>query len=113
MTDLISDISREIRARLGELQPLINEYNELKAANTALGNVMRQPRPKTESSRRGRRSSATTSGSEPRRPGPAAPRGRKSRSATSKRQFEEPASTDLRATPDLAKAAQGWDPGGP
>jgi hypothetical protein len=71
VTDFLDEKRREINDRLAELKPLIDEYNRLEAAATALSGV------------RGSASSApaATASATPVRRGPGRPRGSKSRKA--------------------------------
>ena len=72
MTDFLDEKRREINDRMAELKPLIDEYNRLEAAATALAGV---------------RGSSTPSApaAAPVRRGPGRPRGSKSRTTTARR----------------------------
>jgi hypothetical protein len=72
VTDFLDEKRREINDRMAELKPLIDEYNRLEAAATALAGV---------------RGSSTPSApaAAPVRRGPGRPRGSKSRTTTARR----------------------------
>ena len=70
MTDFLDEKRREINDRLAELKPLIDEYNRLEAAATALAGVG---------------GSAPSAPAAPVRRGPGRPRGSKSRTAAAAR----------------------------
>lgn len=75
MADFLQQKQREIAARLAEIKPLVDEYEQLQAADAALNglSVTSSPAPTT------RRQSAST-----RRRGPGRPRGSGSRAAAAK-----------------------------
>lgn len=83
MTDFLDEKRREINDRLAELKPLIDEYNRLEAAATALAGV-RGSAPASA------RASATAAPAAPAKRGPGRPRGSKSRTATGKRRGRPP-----------------------
>jgi sugar-specific transcriptional regulator TrmB len=60
MADFLDEIRKEIRARLQELKPLVDEYHRLEAAVQALDGVKSSPTTATVTTRRAR--STTTSG---------------------------------------------------
>lgn len=74
MTDFLDEKRREINDRLAELKPLIDEYNRLEAAATALAGV-RGSAPRA----------AAVAPAAPVRRGPGRPRGSKSRKTTTRR----------------------------
>ena len=75
MTDFLDEKRREINDRLAELKPLIDEYNRLQAASTALAGV-RGSAPA---------SSAAAAPAAPARRGPGRPRGSKTRKTAATR----------------------------
>jgi hypothetical protein len=87
VTDFLDEKRREINDRLAELKPLIDEYNRLEAAATALAGV-RGSAPST---------TATATPAAPVRRGPGRPRGSKSRKTTATRTASE--ATDAGTTP--------------
>jgi CRP-like cAMP-binding protein len=55
VADFLEEKRKEIRARLSELKPLVDEYQRLEAAERALAGVDSKPaRPASSASRRGR-----------------------------------------------------------
>jgi hypothetical protein len=94
VTDFLDEKRREINDRLAELKPLIDEYNRLEAAATALAGV------------RGSAPSATaaSSAAAPARRGPGRPRGSKSRTTTGKRRGRPPGSKTKAKTETAAAA---------
>jgi hypothetical protein len=83
VTDFLDEKRREINDRLAELKPLIDEYNRLEAAATALAGV-RGSAPVT---------SAAAAPAAPVRRGPGRPRGSKSRKTATRRAAAAPAAT--------------------
>jgi hypothetical protein len=81
VTDFLDEKRREINDRLAELKPLIDEYNRLEAAATALAGVR-------GSTPAAARASATPAA--PAKRGPGRPRGSKSRTTTGKRRGRPP-----------------------
>jgi hypothetical protein len=75
VTDFLDEKRREINDRLAELKPLIDEYNRLEAAATALAGVG---------------GSAPSAPAAPVRRGPGRPRGSKSRTAATRRRAAAP-----------------------
>ncbi|HEY8303686.1 MAG TPA: hypothetical protein VIG42_03755 [Solirubrobacteraceae bacterium] len=82
MTDFLDEKRREINDRLAELKPLIDEYNRLEAAATALAGV-------GGSSSRAAAPAATAA---PVRRRPGRPKGSTSRTATGRRRGRPPGS---------------------
>lgn len=80
MTDFLDEKRREINDRLAELKPLIDEYNRLEAAATALAGV-RGSAPA---------SSAAAAPAAPAKRGPGRPRGSKSRTRTAAKRRGRP-----------------------
>lgn len=70
MTDFLDEKRREINDRLAELKPLVDEYNRLESAATALSGIS---------------GSASPTATAPVRRGPGRPRGSKNRTATARR----------------------------
>ena len=97
MTDFLDEKRREINDRLAELKPLIDEYNRLEAAATALAGV-RGSAPASSSRRRRCRRAA------PARRGPGRPRG--SKTTTGKRRGRPPGSKNAKKTTAAAPAAE-------
>ncbi|HWX86803.1 MAG TPA: hypothetical protein VNX67_01370 [Solirubrobacteraceae bacterium] len=83
MTDFLDEKRREINDRLAELKPLIDEYNRLEAAATALAGVR-------GSSSAPRAAAAAPAAAAPAKRGPGRPRGSKSRTTTGKRRGRPP-----------------------
>ena len=77
MADFLDEKRKEITQRLSELKPLVDEYNRLEAAQSALAGV-------------GGASSSRTA-TAPRRRGPGRPRGSRSRSASASAPATKPA----------------------
>ena len=94
MTDFLDEKRREINDRLAELKPLIDEYNRLEAAATALAGVR-------GSAPRAAAATPAASAATPARRGPGRPRGSKSRKTAA-------AGTSTAAAP--AAAASGATP---
>ncbi len=107
MTDFLDEKRREINDRLAELKPLIDEYNRLEAAATALSGV----RGSTSAPRAAAAPAAAAAA--PAKRGPGRPRG--SKTATGKRRGRPPgrksattaaaATTTEAAAPAATKAA--------
>lgn len=95
VTDFLDEKRREINDRLAELKPLIDEYNRLEAAATALAGV------------RGSAPSAAAAApaATPVRRGPGRPRGSKSRTSTGKRRGRPPGSKTKPKTETATAAA--------
>jgi hypothetical protein len=87
VTDFLDEKRREISDRLAELKPLIDEYNRLEAAATALAGVG------------GSAPSARATTAAPVRRGPGRPRGSKSRKAAATTRSAAPAAAPAGATP--------------
>jgi hypothetical protein len=83
VTDFLDEKRREINDRLAELKPLIDEYNRLEAAATALAGVRGSAPAAT-------RASASATAAAPAKRGPGRPRGSKSRTTTGKRRGRPP-----------------------
>ena len=98
MTDFLDEKRREINDRLAELKPLIDEYNRLEAAATALAGV-RGSAPATA------RASATAAPAAPAKRGPGRPRGSKSRTTTGKRRGRPPGRKTAEAASTSTPAA--------
>ena len=92
MTDFLDEKRREINDRLAELKPLIDEYNRLEAAATALAGV------------RGSVASAPAAAAPaaPVRRGPGRPRGSKSRKTTGTARRGRPPKAEAAATTTTA-----------
>jgi hypothetical protein len=86
VTDFLDEKRQEITARLKELKPLVDEYNRLEAAASALAGVG-GPAPST---------AATAAVAAPRRRGPGRPRG------SGKAKKAAPATAPVGATPKAA-----------
>lgn len=82
MTDFLDEKRREINQRLAELKPLIDEYNRLEAAATALAGV------RGSASASSTAAAAPAASSAPARRGPGRPRG--SKTGTGKRRGRPP-----------------------
>ena len=95
MTDFLDEKRREINDRLAELKPLIDEYNRLQAAATALAGV--------GGSAPASRAAATPAA--PVRRGPGRPRGSKSTTTGTKRRGRPPGSKNKKTTAAAAPAA--------
>jgi hypothetical protein len=85
VTDFLDEKRREINDRLAELKPLIDEYNQLEAAATALAGVGGSSAPAS-------RAAAPAAAAAPVRRGPGRPKGPTSRAATGKRRGRPPGS---------------------
>jgi hypothetical protein len=79
VTDFLDEKRREINDRLAELKPLIDEYNRLEAAATALSGV-RGSAPRATAA-----APAATAAATPAKRGPGRPRGSKSRTTGARR----------------------------
>ena len=101
MTDFLDEKRREINDRLAELKPLIDEYNRLEAAATALAGV-RGSAP--ASSRAAAAPAAPAAAAAPARRGPGRPRG--SKTTTGKRRGRPPGSKNAKKTTAAAPAAE-------
>ena len=101
MTDFLDEKRREINDRLAELKPLIDEYNRLEAAATALAGV-RGSAP--ASSRAAATPAAPAAAAAPARRGPGRPRG--SKTTTGKRRGRPPGSKNAKKTTAAAPAAE-------
>lgn len=105
MTDFLDEKRREINDRLAELKPLLDEYNRLEAAATALAGVG------GSAPSGARAASATAAPAAPAKRGPGRPRGSKSRTTTGKRRGRPPgrktatAAAPAAATPATETAA--------
>lgn len=97
MTDFLDEKRREINDRLAELKPLIDEYNRLEAAATALAGV--------RGSAPAARTAAAAAPAAPARRGPGRPRG--SKTTTGKRRGRPPGSKNAKKTTAAAPAATG------
>ena len=95
MTDFLDEKRREINDRLAELKPLIDEYNRLEAAATALAGV--------RGSAPASRAAAPAAGA-PARRGPGRPRGSKSRTSTGAKRRGRPPGSKTRAKATTAAA---------
>jgi hypothetical protein len=99
VTDFLDEKRREINDRLAELKPLIDEYNRLEAAATALAGV-------GGSATASRAAAASSASAAPARRGPGRPRGSKSRTtSTGKRRGRPPGSKNKTAAASTAAAA--------
>ncbi len=78
MTDFLDEKRREINDRLAELKPLIDEYNRLEAAATALAGVR-------GSAPRAAAAAPAAAAAAPARRGPGRPRGSKTRTTGARR----------------------------
>jgi len=101
VTDFLDEKRREINDRLAELKPLIDEYNRLEAAATALAGV-RGSAP--ASSRAAAAPAAPAAAAAPARRGPGRPRG--SKTTTGKRRGRPPGSKNAKKTTAAAPAAE-------
>jgi hypothetical protein len=100
VTDFLDEKRREINDRLAELKPLIDEYNRLEAAATALAGV----RGSAPASSRTAAAPAATAAA-PARRGPGRPRGSKSRTSTGAKRRGRPPGSKTRAKAETATAA--------
>jgi hypothetical protein len=94
VTDFLDEKRREINDRLAELKPLIDEYNRLEAAATALAGVRGSARPAA--------AAASAAPAAPARRGPGRPRGSKTRKTSARSTAATsatPASTPAATTP--------------
>ena len=96
MTDFLDEKRQEINERLAELKPLIDEYNRLEAASTALAGV-RGSAPASSPA-------AAAAPATPARRGPGRPRG--SKTTTGKRRGRPPGSKNAKKTTAAAPAAE-------
>jgi hypothetical protein len=98
VTDFLDEKRREINDRLAELKPLIDEYNRLQAAATALAGVGGSSAPAS-------RAAATPAApAAPARRGPGRPRGSKSTTTGTKRRGRPPGSKNKKTTASAAPA---------
>lgn len=88
MTDFLDEKRQEINQRLAELKPLIDEYNRLEAAATALAGV--------RGSAPASRAAAAATPAAPARRGPGRPRG--SKTTTGKRRGRPPGSKNAKTS---------------
>jgi hypothetical protein len=95
VTDFLDEKRREINDRLAELKPLIDEYNRLEAAATALAGV----RGSAPASRAAAVPAATGA---PARRGPGRPRGSKSRTTTGAKRRGRPPGMKTKAKAETA-----------
>ncbi len=109
MTDFLDEKRREINDRLAELKPLIDEYNRLEAAATALAGV-RGSAPRATAAA----PAAAATAAAPAKRGPGRPRGSKSRTTGARRgrppkaaATTEAASTTTAAAPRRAGRRKG------
>ena len=63
MAEFLDEKRKEIQARLKELQPLVEEYRELEAADAALSSIRNSPAPVTASAPARRTRAAASRGS--------------------------------------------------
>lgn len=98
MTDFLDEKRREINDRLAELKPLIDEYNRLEAAATALAGVR-------GSAPASRAATAPAASVAPARRGPGRPRGSKSRTTTGAKRRGRPPGTKAATATTTATAA--------
>ncbi len=96
MTDFLDEKRREINDRLAELKPLIDEYNRLEAAATALAGV--------RGSAPASRAAAAPATAAPARRGPGRPRGSKSRTTTGAKRRGRPPGSKAKAKAETAAA---------
>ena len=100
VTDFLDEKRREINDRLAELKPLIDEYNRLEAAATALAGV-RGSAPRAAAA-----APAAPAAAAPARRGPGRPRGSKSRkAAATPRAAAAPAAASAGSTPATSTSA--------
>jgi hypothetical protein len=92
VTDFLDEKRREINDRLAELKPLIDEYNRLQAAATALAGVGGSA-PASRAA-----ASPAAPAATPARRGPGRPRGSKSTTTGTKRRGRPPGSKNKTAT---------------
>lgn len=98
MTDFLDEKRREINDRLAELKPLIDEYNRLQAASTALAGV-------GGSAPASRAAATPAAPAAPVRRGPGRPRGSKSTTAGAKRRGRPPGSKNKKTAAAAPPAA--------
>ncbi|HXQ00800.1 MAG TPA: hypothetical protein VN845_12140 [Solirubrobacteraceae bacterium] len=98
MTDFLDEKRREINDRLAELKPLIDEYNRLEAAATALAGV-RGSAPRATAA-----APAAATAAAPAKRGPGRPRGSKSRTTGARRGRPPKAAAASTATPAASTA---------
>jgi hypothetical protein len=98
VTDFLDEKRREINDRLAELKPLIDEYNRLQAAATALAGV-------GGSAPASRAAATPATPAAPVRRGPGRPRGSKSTTTGAKRRGRPPGSKNKKTTAAAAPAA--------
>ncbi len=98
MTDFLDEKRREINDRLAELKPLIDEYNRLEAAATALAGV-RGSAPRATAA-----APAAAAAAAPAKRGPGRPRGSKSRATGARRGRPPKAAAASTATPAASTA---------
>jgi hypothetical protein len=96
VTDFLDEKRREINDRLAELKPLIDEYNRLEAAATALAGVR-------GSAPASRTSAAPAASAAPAKRGPGRPRG--SKTTTGKRRGRPPGRKNATTSAAPAEAA--------
>jgi hypothetical protein len=97
VTDFLDEKRREINDRLAELKPLIDEYNRLEAAATALAGV----RGSASASSRAAAAPAAAAAA-PARRGPGRPRGSKSRTTTGAKRRGRPPGSKTKAKAETA-----------
>jgi hypothetical protein len=101
VTDFLDEKRREINDRLAELKPLIDEYNRLQAASTALAGVGgSSPAPASRAA-----STPAAPAATPARRGPGRPKGSKNRTTTGKRRGRPPGSKNKTTAAASAPAA--------
>jgi hypothetical protein len=98
VTDFLDEKRREINDRLAELKPLIDEYNRLQAASTALAGV-------GGSAPASRATATPAATAAPARRGPGRPRGSKSTTTGTKRRGRPPGSKNKKTAAAAAPAA--------
>ncbi|MGH2912203.1 MAG: hypothetical protein ACRDJ3_06975 [Solirubrobacteraceae bacterium] len=97
MTDFLDEKRREINDRLAELKPLIDEYNRLQAASTALAGV-------GGSAPASRAAATPAAPAAPARRGPGRPRGSKNTTTGTKRRGRPPGSKNKKTASAAAPA---------
>jgi hypothetical protein len=97
VTDFLDEKRREINDRLAELKPLIDEYNRLEAAATALAGVGGSAT----------RATAAPAAAAPARRGPGRPRGSKSRTTGARRGRPPKAATEAASAATAAPRRAG------
>jgi hypothetical protein len=98
VTDFLDEKRREINDRLAELKPLIDEYNRLQAAATALAGV-------GGSAPASRAAATPVASAAPARRGPGRPRGSKSTTTGTKRRGRPPGSKNKKTAAAAPAAA--------